>query len=275
MAWLALAALGVLACGSSAKSPVDMQSGNPLGASFWLIPTPSDDDSVIGRTFRKPPDTALSLEEQSQANPCGDKLAEARTGEMANHYEDAIDVKNQASGGAMLGLFGFSADVSTASHFLYKVSTTKKTTRLDTSEYVECCKSKECGWGYVSALIFGEGEYVSANQAEASASASYMVQTAKGSSSFSVLHKRQIKGFLAAVITAHDRAQAAQACPPDKEWAGTECVAKGEIESNRNACKGKQGGLLGLIPSDSQIDNVKKKLGAASCQWLDEHHLQH
>ncbi|MEZ4227476.1 MAG: hypothetical protein R3B13_41440 [Polyangiaceae bacterium] len=249
-----------------ARSASDMQSDNPLGPSFWLIPAPSTDDGLIGRRFRAPPDTALSLEEQSEANPCAEHLATAATAEMPNQYENAIDVKTTANAG-MLGLFGFSADASHATHLLYKVTTSEKLTRLDTAEYVACCKREECGWGYVSALIRGEGEYVSAQQTELSASGNYTVYSGGASHAFRALTRRRIHGYLAAVIVAHDRSQSVQACPPGHEWAKIECVEKGEIEAQRAKCSGKRSSALELLDVREVDDYVRTN----ACDWLDAH----
>lgn len=257
-----------------ARAPSDMQSSNPLGPSFWIIPAPSDDDGLLGRSFQRPPDTALSLEEQSQPNPCADKLGAAKSAEMPNDYENAIELKSAASGGAMLGLYGFSADVSTASHLLYKVKTDRRLARLDTTEYVECCKEKGCGWGYVSAIVHGEGEYASGRESEASAGGTYVVATTKGTTSFRVLNRRNIKGYLAAVITAHDRSQSAQACPSGQEWIGIECVDKGELQSKLGLCAGDVPPAMQMMLAQGAQPMMQQVIGMQreqACQWLDAH----
>lgn len=262
------------------QSASNMQSNNPLGPSFWVIPTPSDDDGLLGRTFGRPPDTALSLEEQSQPNPCAEKLAEARLVEMPNNYENAIDVKTVAGGGAMLGMFGFSADASMATHLLYKVKTQKKMSRLDTQEYVECCQTANCGWGYVSALIYGEGEYASGQQADVAAQGNYQIYSGGGSHSYKLLNKRNIKGYLAAVITAHNRSEAVQACASDQEWAGIECVKKGEIQEQQAKCRGNLG-MMNMLQANqvddgdeeagANIEQIMKMMQQQACDWLDRH----
>ncbi len=273
-------ALLVLSACMPPQSAADMQTNNPLGPSFWVIPTPSDDDGLLGRTFGRPPDTSLSLEEQSRPNPCADKLAAARSIEMPNSYENAIDVKTAAGGGAMLGLFGFSGDASAATHLLYKVKTQRKQSRLDTQEYMECCKTADCGWGYVSALIYGEGEYASGQQVDVAAQGNYQIYSGGASHSYRALNKRSIKGYLAAVITAHDRSQAVQACAPDQEWAGIECVKKGEIQQQQAKCRGEFGVmnmLQGAAGDDdkeaggAQLQQVMQMMRDQACQWLDQH----
>ncbi len=267
-AMMSVALVGVMASGCApARSAADMQSDNPLGPSFWLIPTPSSDESLLGRSFHKPPDTALSLEEQSQPNPCGEFLAEATSSEMPNRYENAVDATTSAGGGGMLGLFGFSADASHATHLVYKVATKKKMTRMDTQEYVDCCKTKDCGWGYVSALIYGSGEYASATRTDVAAEGNYTVYSAGASHSYRAMNKRKISGYVAAVLTAHDRSKSVQACPPGHEWAKIECVEKGEIESQRAKCRGQRSSALELLDVKEVDEMVKKN----ACEWLTEH----
>jgi hypothetical protein len=101
----------------------------------------------------------------------------------------------------MLGVYGFEGDLKQASHFLYKLSTNQRVARTDTNEYVACCKEKDCGYGYVSALIYGDGEYATGEETQASGKASVVVATADGSVNLHVLHRRKVKGWLAAVVT--------------------------------------------------------------------------
>jgi hypothetical protein len=266
--------LGAAVCGcEGARSAHDVQGDNPLGPSFWLVPTPSEDAALLGRTFARPPDTALSLEEQSQPNPCEAELSATAPVDMRNHYENAIDVSSAAYGKALLGVYGFSGDAASASHLLYKVSTAKKLTRLDTTGYVECCKTHDCGWGYVSALVYGEGEYVSARSAKAGGVASYQLLTAQGKTSYQALERKQIRGWLAAVITAHDRQQAARACPADQQWQAYECVSKDLIAQVRQMCAvdGSQDPFWKDNP-DMQY-NLKEQRERA-CRWLDDHRLR-
>lgn len=257
-------------CGE-VRSAYDVQRDNPLGPSFWLVPTPSEDTGLLGRTFVRPPDATFSLEEQSQPNPCEAELSAAAPANMSNHYENAIDVSSSANGRALLGVYGFSGEAASASHLLYKVSTARKLTRLDTTAYVECCKTHACGWGYVSALVYGEGEYVSARDSSASGAASYQLVTAEGKTSYKALDRKQIRGWLAAVITAHDRNEAAHACSIDYVWASYECVSRDTIAQARHLC--------GSDPNDpfwkddpKMLYNLKERQQTA-CRWLDDRGL--
>lgn len=267
-------AAGASATGASCmvNSAYDAQRDNPLGPSFWIIPTPSDDDSLLGRTFAKPPDTALTLEEQSSPNPCAAKLAAVRESEMKNHYENAIDTKTSASASGLLSLYGFGADVGTATHLVYKVNTTKKVTRLDTSEYQECCKEKGCGWGYIASLVHGEGEYAAATEASAQVSGNYSVVSGSASRSFSVVHKKDIKGYIAAIIVAHNRSEAAQACSPDKVWAKIECVPKEMPGQQEEMCKrGNPQASNAMWKDNPQMLDLFKRQQDDACRWLANH----
>lgn len=259
------------ACGE-ARSPYDVQKNNPLGPSFWLVPTPSEDTALLGRTFARPPDAAFSLEEQSQPNPCESELSAAAPADMSNHYENAIDVSASARGQALLGLYGFSGQAASGSHLLYKVTTAKKLTRLDTTAYVECCKTHACGWGYVSALVYGEGEYVSASHGSASGAASYQLVTVDGKTSYQALDKKQIRGWLAAVITAHDRNTVAHACPIDAVWAGYECVTRDMIPQARDLCGSDANDPF--WKDDPKMLHLLEERQQRACRWLDEHELR-
>lgn len=269
---LAVGGASAAGAGCSVNSAYDAQRDNPLGPSFWIVPTPSDDDGLLGRTFAKPPDTALTLEEQSSPNPCASKLAEKREAQMQNHYENAIDTKTSASAGGLLSLYGFSADAGTATHLVYKVSTTTKLTRLDTPEYQECCKEKGCGWGYVASLVRGEGEYAAATEASAQVSGNYSVITGGASRSFSVVHKKDIKGYLAAILVAHNRAEAAQACPPDRVWAKIECVPRELPGQQEQLCKrGNPQASDPMWKDNQQMLSLFKQQQESACNWVATH----
>jgi hypothetical protein len=219
------------------RTGYDAQRDNPLGPSFWIVPTPSSDDGLLGRTFAAPPDAALTLEEQSSPNPCAAALSPKRESQMPNHYENAVATRDTASGGALLASYGFAADVNVATHLLYKVTTASKVTQLDTTEYQACCQQHDCGWGYVQSLVLGDGEYAAGSEASAEARGNYTVVTGGTSRSFQVMNRKAIKGYLAAVIVAHDRRRAVQACAPGHEWASIECVPKGWMAEQEQLCR--------------------------------------
>lgn len=267
-------ALAAATWGCAVRSPHDVQSDNPLGPSFWLIPVPSDDDSLLGRTFTQPPDTARTLEEQSRPNFCVEKLAPVREAEMPNHYENAINTSSQVGGAALLRLYGFSMDASVATHLIYKVNTTRRVARLDTTEYMECCRQSDCGWGYVSALIYGEGDYSSGKEARAQAGGNFTVISAGSQRSFQVLNTRRIKGYLAAVITAHDRSQGAQACPPGQRWAGMACVDSWMIQLAERTCQhGSSDAHDSTWRDNPELQQQAREEQQQACEWLRLHQL--
>jgi hypothetical protein len=273
MVWVGSIALIALGAGcQDARSPHDLQGDNPLGPSFWLVPTPSEDTGLLGRTFARPPDAALSLEEQSQPNPCEASLSPASQAAMRNHYENAIDVTSAVNGRTVLGVYGFSGEAASASHLLYKVSTAQKLTRLDTTAYVDCCEATDCGWGYVSGLVYGEGEYVSARSADASAGGTYQLITAEGKTSYRALDRKVIRGWLAAVITAHDRSKAAQACPVGQRWHGHECVTNEMIAMARQACA-EDASRDPFWKDNPDMQYQLKEEQQQACRWLEEHEL--
>ncbi len=205
-----LGALSLVACAPQAVPRTPSGGGgapdaNPLGASYVLIPLPSEDDSILGRILPDPPAPGRSLEETARANPCADKLSEPRTSPTANSFEDAQELTVQAKARAMLGAFGFSGDAERATHFVYKLETSKRVSRQDTADYNACCAQKGCGYGYVSALVYGEGEYATGEEARGTVSVDVMaVGGASGGARVKVLHKRKVKGWLAAVVTVTD-----------------------------------------------------------------------
>jgi hypothetical protein len=170
-----------------------------------LVPLPSEDDSILGRILPSEPAAGRSLEETARANPCADKLTEARTSPTANTFEDAQEIHAQAKARAMLGAFGFSGDMERATHFVYKLETSKRVSRQDTADYATCCAAKGCGYGYVSALVYGEGEYATGEETTGNAQVDVLsVGSASGGARVKVLHKRKVKGWLAAVVTVTD-----------------------------------------------------------------------
>jgi len=204
-----LVALASVACGAppTPRTPAGSSGGaaNPLGPSYVLIPLPTEDDALLGRILPSEPAPGRSLEETARANPCADKLSEPKTSPTASSFEDAQEVRAQAGAKAMLGAFGFSGDMEQATHFVYKLETSKRIARQDTADYAACCAAKGCGYGYVSALVYGEGEYATGEETRASGQIDVLaVGGASGGARVKVLHRRKVKGWLAAVVTVTD-----------------------------------------------------------------------
>lgn len=271
--WTVVTVLGGLATAcTDPRTGYDAQRDNPLGPSFWIVPTPSDDDGLLSRSFAAPPNTALTLEEQSVPNPCADKLSSVRQAQMPGHYENAVDTRDAARTSALLSLYGFSADASLATHLLYKMNTSTRVTRLDTNEYVSCCKQHDCGWGYVQSLVFGYGEYAAGAEATANAQGNYSVVTGGVARSFQVKSTRAVKGYLAAVIVAHDRSQAVQACAPSYEWAKLECVPLGAMAEQEQLCRqGPPQASEAFWQGNQGMQDLFRREQLNACQWLVVH----
>ena len=217
---LRLLGWGLLTCGLVACGPAPVprvahraEPASPLGPSYVLNPLPSDDDALLGRVLMALPQEGRSLEETARPNPCADRLEAARTTPLAATFEDAEELAVGARARATLGAYGFSADAERATHFFYKMQTERRVARVDTPGYAECCQQKGCGYGYVSALIYGDGEYASAEELQASGSVDVAVATAGGTARLKVLHQRKVRGWMAALVTVTDPAKARELGP--------------------------------------------------------------
>jgi hypothetical protein len=254
------------------QTAYDAQRDNPLGPSFWVIAAPSDDVSLLGRIFVRPPDSALTLEEQSSPNPCAAALAAPRSSPMTNHFENAIATHDEVSGRALLTAYGFSGAAGLATHLLYKVTTSSKLTQLDTTEYESCCRQHDCGWGYVQALVQGAGEYAAGSHATADLKANYFMASGGGARSFRVDQRREVRGYLAAVIAVHDRREAVQPCAPGYEWAAVECVPKGTTARMADWCRhGKPESRDPFWKNDQGMQDLFRGQQQLACDWLVEH----
>ena len=207
-----IAALLATACGGATPQPrlgatSGEAQGSPLGPSYVLVPLPSEDESLLGRILHVTPEPGQSIEEISRPNPCAEFLGEAKTSPLANQYEDAQELAYGATAKATLGTFGFGADVKRASYFVYKLSTDRRIAQTDTTQYVACCKENDCGYGYVSALIHGEGQYSTATESAAEGGGNIGVASAEGYLNLKVINKRKVTGWLAALVTITDKSK--------------------------------------------------------------------
>lgn len=210
---LAASAL-ITGCGAGTLHPSTPSeptaAGSPLGPSYILVPLPNDDDALLGRVLLDVPENGRSLDEVSRPNECADKLTPKKEGPLASTFEDGQELAAGGKARAALGAFGFEGDAQTATHFYYKLDVSKRVAQTDTTEYVACCKDKgSCGYGFVSALIYGDGQYATA--AETNAEASVSIPVAGGAGGFvsaKILHKRNVHGFVAALVTVTDQAKA-------------------------------------------------------------------
>ena len=159
---------------------------------------------MLGRVLAASPEPGRALEELTKPNPCAGQLSELRTSPLANTFEDVQKLAVGAQARAMLGTFGFHGDVQRASHFLYKLETSRRIARTDTAEYTECCRENDCGYGFVSALVYGDGEYATAEETSATGGADVAFASADGMLRARVLHRRKVHGFVAALVTVTD-----------------------------------------------------------------------
>jgi hypothetical protein len=268
LAVLALATWGCL----PPQTGYDAQRDNPIGPSFWVIPTPGDDASLLGRVFVRPPDSALTLEEQSSPNPCAGALDAPRSSPMTNRFENAIATQDAVTARGLLSTYGFSAAAGLATHLLYKITTSSKRTQLDTTAYQACCREHDCGWGYVQALVQGEGEYAAGSEATAALQGNYVVLTGGAARSFRVTQRREVRGYLAALVAAHDRREAVQPCAPGHEWAAIECVPKGQTAQMEDVCRHGTPESRNPFWKDSEgMQKMFRDDQRAACDWLVEH----
>ena len=206
---LAIAAAG---CGGGTFQPrtphAQATPASPLGASYVLVPLPSEDSSLLGRVLPGPPEPGRSLAELAQPNACAETLSPAQTVPMSNSFENAEDLTASVNAGAALGAYGFRADVSRATHFVYKVATDQQMVQRDTAAYVECCKTKGCGWGYVAELIHGNGEYASAEETRGSAQVDFAIASGGGSVGLKAISRRKVDGWVAALVKVNPGQQA-------------------------------------------------------------------
>lgn len=184
-----------------ASSPGKVEEASPLGPSHVLIPAPSDDDSMLGRILTSAPEPGRSIEELIAPNPCAEALEPSKSSAMENSFEDARELAVGAKARATFGMFGLSADVQRATHFVYKLQTEKRQSRPSTTTYAECCKKKDCGYGYVSALVYGHGEYASAEESAGSGGVDMAIASTEGTASLKILSRRKVKGYIAAMVT--------------------------------------------------------------------------
>ncbi len=196
-----------------ARVPEETALSSPLGPSYVLVPLPGDDTSLLGRVLPVAPEPGRALEELAMPNPCLDKLEPESAAASLNQFEDATELGVGARARAMLSSFGFSADFQQATHFVYRLNTERRLARVDTVEYTQCCQERGCGFGYVSALVYGDGEYVSAKETVGSASVDFAVSNASGRVALKAIHRRHVRGWVAAVIRPTDPNQTASIGP--------------------------------------------------------------
>jgi hypothetical protein len=181
----------------------DPSAGSPLDRSSVLLPFPSEDETLLGRALVAPPERGQTLVEASRPNDCAERLTTRAEESVAGVIEDGQPLSKNGASNAALETFGFQADSRKATHFYYRVSIDKRVRRESTAEYEVCCKEKgTCGYGFVSALVHGAGQYATASESTSSESTSTIPVAggADGVARAEILHQRAVHGFVAVVI---------------------------------------------------------------------------
>jgi hypothetical protein len=178
-----------------------------------LLPLPSEDETLLGRVLAAPPEPGSALEDLARPNPCAEALEPRGETPLASVFEDASELSAGASVRAMLGAYGFGADADVATHFVYRLRVERKVQRADTTAYEECCRDQGCGYGFISALIYGRGLYATGEEVSASAEVDVAFASAQGTTRLKTLHRREVRGYLAAVIRVTDPARAGALTP--------------------------------------------------------------
>jgi hypothetical protein len=211
LGWAFLAPLPfMMACGAAVPfHPVARVASSALGASTILIPRSVDDDALLGRVLIDVPGNGRSLEEVSRPNDCGDKLGEKREQPLVGSFADTRELAPGGKARAALRMFGLEENAEAATHFYYELDLERQVTRAATPEYLACCKDKgTCGYGFVSALAYGQGVYESAVENGVEGSVDLPVTGARGFLKAKVLQKRYVYGYVAAFVTIADGVQA-------------------------------------------------------------------
>ena len=172
---------------------------------FRMMPVPSEDDSILGRILMTEPQGASSFEAEARPNPCEAALETASEYPLVQEIHRAQELGAGGEARAVLSGFGFSGSVSNDTHLVFDLTTSRKLVRRDTTEYLACCREHDCGFGYVSTLVYGEGEYASGRSTRVAAEADYIGLAGGGASvNVAATERKRVKGWVLAVVTPHE-----------------------------------------------------------------------
>jgi len=172
---------------------------------YRTVPTPSEDDSILGRIVMSEPRAATSFEAEARPNPCEHHLEPARDSEMVQEVHRAQRLGAGAEANATLNGFGFSTRVEGDTHLVFDLATARKLVRRDTAEYTQCCRGHDCGFGYISTLVYGRGEYASGRETRVAAEADYLGLAGGGTTvNVAASERKQVQGWVMAVVTPHE-----------------------------------------------------------------------
>ncbi|MEM6992979.1 MAG: hypothetical protein AAF721_20855 [Myxococcota bacterium] len=206
--WLALVGCVALAGGcvsavGNVKAPTpDAPAGDQA---FRMVPVPSEDDTILGRIVMSEPRAASSFEAEARPNPCVEHLEPEASHELIQEIHRAQKLGGEVDAKATLHGFGFSTNVAESTHLVFDLTTSRKVVRRDTTEYLSCCREHDCGFGYVSTLVYGQGEYASGRATRVAAEADYLgLAGGGGSVNVAASERKQVQGWVLAVVTPHE-----------------------------------------------------------------------
>jgi hypothetical protein len=184
----------LLACGpppeprSVARPPPSLAArGRPLPPDLVLVAHPSSEPVLLGRVLRQPPGPGQPLDAAVAENPCQALLGEPYTSSPETTYEGAEELGPGAATTALLASFDLGASAERATHLRYTLEARRRADIVRTPEYDACCAEKGCGAAVVSAVVTGEGEYATVDEATGT-----------------VLARRRVQGFALAVVSLRD-----------------------------------------------------------------------
>ena len=203
---LLIASIVLLGCTHAVGKVSAPTPDNPAGdEQFRVVPVPSEDDSILGRIVMSEPQGASSFEAEARPNPCEAVLEPAREYALVQEVHRAQELAVGVEGRAVLKGFGFSASVEDDTHLVFDLTTSKKLVRRDTTDYIACCREHDCGFGYVSTLVYGEGEYASGRATRVAAEADYLGLVGGGSRvNVAASERKRVHGWVLAVVTPHE-----------------------------------------------------------------------
>jgi len=207
---LVLAGCGAAAPFHPSASSFQVAPATPLGTGYVLLPRSNDDRSLLGRVLVEPPSDGRPLDEVAGPNPCADKLGAPNEEPVVSSFEDAVAL---AAGGRarVLHPYGFDDDAPSATHFYYKLDVDKRAAVAVTPEYTACCTEKgTCGYGVVTALGHGQGEFAVVSEQRSDGSSTQIPDSSeeRGVVNAKFLRKRYVYGYIAALFTVTDAAKA-------------------------------------------------------------------
>lgn len=172
---------------------------------FRMVSVPGQDTSVLGRIVMNEPPPGSSFEAEARPNPCAEHLEQVSEHDLQQEVHRAQELGVAVDAKATLQGFGFSAGVAEDTHLVFDLTTNKKIVRRDTLDYLACCREHDCGFGYVSTLVYGQGEYASGRATRVEGEADYLGLAGGGTTvNIAASERKQVQGWVLAVVTPHE-----------------------------------------------------------------------